>query len=67
MLNILLSYFRKAAENVLIEKGLYDSVMFSSSGPAGVFGLYATPGMNLGRVFLNEFVTVSIIYLYPSL
>ncbi|KAG1719145.1 aquaporin-like protein [Suillus lakei] len=45
------------AENVLIEKGLYDSMMFSSSGPAGVFGLYVAPGTNLARVFLNEFVT----------
>lgn len=45
------------AEKVLIEKGLYESVMFSSSGPAGVFGLYVAPGTNLGRVFLNEFVT----------
>ncbi|KAG2157866.1 aquaporin-like protein [Suillus bovinus] len=47
----------EVAENVLIEKGLYESVMFSSSGPAGVFGLYVAPGTNLARVFLNEFVT----------
>ncbi|KAG2147571.1 aquaporin-like protein [Suillus clintonianus] len=45
------------AENVLIEKGLYDTMMFSSSGPAGVFGLYVSPGTNLARVFLNEFTT----------
>jgi hypothetical protein len=63
MLNFLRSYFPKVAEKVLIEKGLYESVMFSSSGPAGVFGLYVAPGTNLGRVFLNEFVTVSITYL----
>ncbi|KAG2367832.1 aquaporin-like protein [Suillus spraguei] len=47
----------EAAEKVLIENGSYDSKMFSSSGPAGVFALYATPGMNLARVFMNEFVT----------
>lgn len=46
-----------AAEKVLIEKGLYDSTMFSSGGPAGVFGLYVAPGTNLARVFMNEFVT----------
>ncbi|KAG2347741.1 aquaporin-like protein [Suillus weaverae] len=45
------------AEKVLIENGVYDIKMFSSSGPAGVFGLYVAPGTNLGRVFLNEFVT----------
>jgi hypothetical protein len=36
-------------------------MMFSSSGPAGVFGLYVAPGTNLARVFLNEFVTVNIL------
>ncbi|KAG1747223.1 aquaporin-like protein [Suillus paluster] len=45
------------AEKVLIEKGLYDTVMFSSSGPAGVFGFFVAPGTNLHRVFMNEFVT----------
>ena len=33
--------------------------MFSSSGPAGVFALYVMPGMNLFRVFVNEFVMVT--------
>ncbi|KAH9915331.1 aquaporin-like protein, partial [Fomitopsis serialis] len=37
-------------------KDLYDSVMFTAQGPGGIFGLYATPGANLGNVFLNEFV-----------
>ncbi|KAG0706809.1 aquaporin-like protein [Suillus ampliporus] len=49
------------AEGVLIEKGLYDTMMFSSTGPAGVFGLYVAPGTNLHRVFLNEFVTDFVI------
>ncbi|OJA07799.1 hypothetical protein AZE42_03413 [Rhizopogon vesiculosus] len=49
------------AENILIEKGLYDTVMFSSGGPAGVFGFYAAPSMNLLRVLLNEFVTDFVI------
>jgi hypothetical protein len=61
MPDITRSYSPKVAENVLIEKGLYDTVMFSSSGPAGVFGLYVAPGTNLARVLMNEFVTVNIL------
>jgi hypothetical protein len=49
---------RKVAEEILIEKGTYDTMMFSSSGPGGVFGLYVMPGTNLHRVLLNEFVMV---------
>ncbi|OBZ67055.1 hypothetical protein A0H81_13012 [Grifola frondosa] len=30
--------------------------MFTSSGPAGIFALYANPGAHLGFVFVNEFV-----------
>jgi glycerol uptake facilitator-like aquaporin len=37
--------------------GKLESTLFTPSGPAGAFGLYVTPGLNLGRVFLNEFVT----------
>jgi hypothetical protein len=48
------------AEGVLKEKGVYDTLMFSPSGPAGVFALYVLPGTNLHRVLMNEFVTVSI-------
>lgn len=51
----------KVAEKILVEKGLYHSMMFSSAGPAGVFGLYVAPGTNLARVFMNEFVTVNIL------
>lgn len=45
------------AEGVLKEKGLYDTVMFTNVGPAGIFALYVLPGTNLHRVLLNEFVT----------
>ncbi|EGO24809.1 hypothetical protein SERLADRAFT_438411 [Serpula lacrymans var. lacrymans S7.9] len=45
------------AEEVLSAKGLYDTVMFSPNGPAGVFALYVSPTTNLHRVLLNEFVT----------
>ena len=40
-------------------KELYDSTMFTSQGPGGIFGLYATSGVHLGYVFVNEFVCVS--------
>jgi hypothetical protein len=43
----------------LIEKKAYDSVMFTPSGPAGAFALYAPAGVNLGYVFMNEFIVVS--------
>ncbi|KAI6034819.1 aquaporin-like protein [Pisolithus marmoratus] len=46
-----------AGEEVLKEKGLYDTLMFTNTGPAGVFALYVSPGTNLHRVLLNEFVT----------
>lgn len=40
-------------------KGVYDEIMFTSQGPGGIFGLYATPGASLGNIFVNEFVCVS--------
>lgn len=46
-----------AAEDVLKAKGLYDTLMFTNTGPAGVFALYVSPGTNLHRVLLNEFMT----------
>ncbi|CCM00974.1 uncharacterized protein FIBRA_03022 [Fibroporia radiculosa] len=48
--------FIKEAIAALESKGLYDEVMFTSQGPGGIFGLYTTPGDNLGNIFLNEFV-----------
>lgn len=36
--------------------GHYDALMFTPSGPGGIFGFYITPGSPLGLVFLNEFV-----------
>ncbi|KAI0356340.1 aquaporin-like protein [Trametes cingulata] len=44
------------ATEILQAAGKLDAVMFTANGPAGVFALYAAPGMNLGRIFLNEFV-----------
>ncbi|KZT69435.1 aquaporin-like protein [Daedalea quercina L-15889] len=46
----------KTATEELRAKGLYDSVMFTSQGPGGIFGIYSTAGANLGYAFLNEFV-----------
>ncbi|KZT05286.1 aquaporin-like protein [Laetiporus sulphureus 93-53] len=43
------------ATAVLVEKGVYDAVMFTVQGPAGIFGLYVT-NENLGYVVFNEFV-----------
>ncbi|KAL0570471.1 hypothetical protein V5O48_011486 [Marasmius crinis-equi] len=46
-----------AAEGVLLQAGKLDALLFTPNGPAGAFGLYVMPGSNLGRVFLNEFIT----------
>ena len=43
---------------ILEDAGKLDELMFTPSGPAGVFAVYATPGFSLGRLFLNEFVCV---------
>ncbi|KAJ3755450.1 putative aquaporin 2 [Lentinula raphanica] len=45
------------SELVLTAAGTLESTLFTPQGPAGAFGLYIIPGLNLGRVFLNEFVT----------
>ncbi|KAF8135054.1 aquaporin-like protein [Boletus edulis] len=55
-----------AAEGVLVEKGLYDTLMFTPDGPAGAFALYVLPGTNLYRTLLNEFVTDFVIGLAIS-
>ncbi|EED83519.1 hypothetical protein POSPLDRAFT_94633 [Postia placenta Mad-698-R] len=44
------------ATEALMAKGVYDEIMFTSQGPGGIFGLYATPGASLGNIFVNEFV-----------
>ncbi|KAL1942757.1 hypothetical protein VTO73DRAFT_4997 [Trametes versicolor] len=44
------------AVSALQAKGVYDTVMFTSAGPGGIFGLYVNPGSDLGYVLLNEFV-----------
>ena len=46
----------QTAIDVLKEAGTYESTMFTSSGPGGIFGLYVNPGSNLGYVLVNEFV-----------
>lgn len=46
----------KEAIEALMAKGVYDEIMFTSQGPGGIFGLYATPGASLGNIFVNEFV-----------
>ncbi|KDQ59275.1 hypothetical protein JAAARDRAFT_128206 [Jaapia argillacea MUCL 33604] len=47
----------KALEEVLAAKGVLEAVNFTPQGLAGIFGLYAPTGANLGYVFLNEFVS----------
>lgn len=37
--------------------GILEATLFTPNGPAGAFGLYPLPGLHLGRVFLNEFIT----------
>ncbi|KAF5333056.1 hypothetical protein D9758_017861 [Tetrapyrgos nigripes] len=51
--------FIKLAEAALesVGPGVLEATLFTPNGPAGAFGLYVTPGTNLGRVFLNEFIT----------
>jgi len=44
-----------AVEAALSEAGKLDAVLFTPSGPAGIFALYTTPGANLGFVLANEF------------
>ncbi|KAF9074516.1 putative aquaporin 2 [Rhodocollybia butyracea] len=46
----------KEAEGALVLAKM-EAIMFTPQGPAGAFALYALPGLNLGRAFLNEFVT----------
>jgi len=49
------------AEALLASKSLLEATLFTSQGPAGVLALYAPPGSNLGYVWLNEFVTDTMI------
>ncbi|KAG6820952.1 hypothetical protein H0H93_009188 [Arthromyces matolae] len=48
-------------EAILSEAGKLDALQFTPNGPAGIFGLYLLPGQTLPRVFLNEFVTDTLI------
>jgi len=55
--------FIEESVQVLRTNGQYESVMFSSTGPAGAFALYAPVGHPLGRIFVNEFVNSFVIAL----
>ena len=46
-----------AAEGVLRASGTFETVMYTPQGPAGVLALYAPPGVHIGRIFFNEFIT----------
>ncbi|KZV72647.1 aquaporin-like protein [Peniophora sp. CONT] len=46
----------KETELALASVGKLDALMFTASGPSGIFALYAPVGANMGLVFLNEFV-----------
>lgn len=50
------------AEGALIAANKAE-IIFTPQGPAGIFGLYVMPGSNLGRVFLNEFMTDTMLAL----
>ena len=52
---------KQALETALEAAGKLDAIQFTPSGPAGIFGMYAQPGANLGVVFANEFFVVSLI------
>ncbi|KAK7685269.1 hypothetical protein QCA50_011632 [Cerrena zonata] len=49
------------AEGVLAEAGKLDAINFTPNGPAGIFGLYITPGSKMGQVFVNELICDIII------
>jgi hypothetical protein len=37
-------------------KGVYDAIMFTPQGPAGIFAIYKPAGGVIGNIFVNEFV-----------
>ena len=49
----------KLVDEGLAAKGLLESIQFTPNGTGGILALYTLPGANLGRTFLNEFVSVS--------
>ncbi|PFH52977.1 hypothetical protein AMATHDRAFT_138659 [Amanita thiersii Skay4041] len=44
------------AEAALKKAGVYESLVFTPNGTAGIFALYLPPGQTYARVFLNEFM-----------
>jgi glycerol uptake facilitator-like aquaporin len=51
--------FSKLVDEELAAKGLLETIQFTPNGTGGILALYAPPGANLARTFLNEFVSVS--------
>lgn len=47
------------AEEALVSTKMLDALQYTPNGPPGIFALYLLPGQTLGRVFLNEWVSVS--------
>jgi len=45
----------------LAAKGLLETIQFTPNGTGGILALYAPPGANLARTFLNEFVSDTVI------
>ncbi|KAH9894967.1 aquaporin-like protein, partial [Cubamyces lactineus] len=48
--------FIDAAIKALESKGVYESTMYTPSGPAGVFGSYMNTGTNFRDVFIRKFI-----------
>ncbi|KAF9077274.1 aquaporin-like protein [Rhodocollybia butyracea] len=51
----------KESELALASVNLLESTLFTSTGPAGAFAVYVLPRSSLARVFLNEFVTDTLL------
>jgi glycerol uptake facilitator-like aquaporin len=54
-----------AVEGALVKKGVFELVMFETTGPAGIFALFAPAGAPLGSVFLNEFLVSFVSHCGP--
>jgi len=51
----------------LAAKGALEAIQFTPNGTGGILALYTQPGANLGRTLLNEFVSVSLDSLAPTI
>jgi len=52
------------AEELKLLGPLGNDVLFSSSGPAGALAFFASPGQNLGYVFINEFAVTTLLSIF---